>query len=94
MEADTQDMVSQLDDRVATLTLNRPDRLSPLSDAMIDGLRRPRQAAGCSGATATCNGGATRWFRRRPILPGVRRRYGESGLSPGKPESPFAPIAV
>jgi 2-(1,2-epoxy-1,2-dihydrophenyl)acetyl-CoA isomerase len=37
MEADTQDLVFQLDDRVATLTLNRPERLNALSDAMIDG---------------------------------------------------------
>ena len=36
MEADTQDLVFELDDRVAMLTLNRPDRLNALSDAMID----------------------------------------------------------
>jgi 2-(1,2-epoxy-1,2-dihydrophenyl)acetyl-CoA isomerase len=35
--ADTRDLVFQLDDRVATLTLNRPERLNALSDAMIDG---------------------------------------------------------
>jgi 2-(1,2-epoxy-1,2-dihydrophenyl)acetyl-CoA isomerase len=35
--AHTPDIVFQLDDRVATLTLDRPDRLNALSDAMIDG---------------------------------------------------------
>src|SRR5262249_41537874 len=36
MKADTQDLVFTLDDRVATLTVNRPDRLNPLSDTIID----------------------------------------------------------
>src|SRR5262249_43556840 len=33
--ADTQDLVFELDDRVATLTFNPPDRLNALSDALI-----------------------------------------------------------
>ena len=36
MEADTEDLKFEVVDRVATLTLHRPDKLNALSDAMID----------------------------------------------------------
>ena len=36
MSGDTHDLKFEVEDRVATLTLNRPERLNALSDAMID----------------------------------------------------------
>lgn len=69
MGADTQDVVFELDDRVATLTLNRPDRLNALSDAMIDSavavLRRCSRPRG--RRRARDRGGARFLCRRRCV---------------------------
>jgi 2-(1,2-epoxy-1,2-dihydrophenyl)acetyl-CoA isomerase len=63
MPQDTDDVHFQVQDRLATLTLNRPERLNALSDAMIDGaVARLREWATDPDVGAVLVTGAGRGF--------------------------------
>src|SRR5881628_3000806 len=63
MATDTDDLQFALEDRVAILTMNRPDKLNALSDAMIDGaIAHLRRCASDPDVGAVLLTGAGRGF--------------------------------